>query len=293
MDLENIREIRKIALIGLFSNDILLERIVFKGGSALELVYALSSRSSIDIDFSIENDFVGSELQEIETLFKESLSHKFKESGYLLFDFVFTHRPKFLRADAPPFWGGYNIDFKVISSTAAKTLAFDIQQMRRQSSIATLSQGKTFRIEISKHEYCKEKTYGEIDGYKISVYTLRAIMFEKFRAICQQMKEYPYTKTASPRPRDFYDIQKIMVVEEFDKTLSPEDLLIIKAIFTQKAVPLSLLELIDKYKDFHQQDLASLLDTLSPSEQKAFNFDTCYTQVVALGRRIFEMESAR
>ena len=38
LDLEVVRTIRKIALIGIFSNDLLTERLVFKGGSALELM---------------------------------------------------------------------------------------------------------------------------------------------------------------------------------------------------------------------------------------------------------------
>ena len=65
LDLKVVRTIRKIALIGFFSNDQLTERLVFKGGSALELVYKLTSRASIDIDFSIEDDFSEDEIQEI------------------------------------------------------------------------------------------------------------------------------------------------------------------------------------------------------------------------------------
>ena len=291
--LDTIRTIRKIALTGLFSNDLLLERFVLKGGSALELVYNLSSRASIDIDISMEDDFTADEINDIKRLVEEALGEKFIAAGYYLFDFTFGPRPMILRANAPAFWGGYNIDFKIIPLATAQTLNFDIEQLRRRSSIATPSQGKKFQIEISKHEYCKEKTYGEIDGYKISVYTLRTILFEKLRAVCQQMKAYPHMKTASPRPRDFYDIQKIMAVEKIPSTLSPADIEIITAVFAQKEVPLVLLDSIDQYKDFHQQDLTSLLDTLAIAERAVFDFDSCYAQVVALGKNILAIKHSR
>lgn len=286
MDLTTIRLVRRLALVALCSNDTLMERLIFKGGSALELVYRLSSRSSIDMDFSIENDFAPEELQTITELLQSTLESTFREEGYFLFDFEFLHRPKKLRPDAPPFWGGYDVEFKVIDISVAQKCAFDIEQMRKRSLGATLSGGKRFLIEISKCEYCQDTTYGDIDGYKISVYTLRAIMFEKLRAICQQMSEYKHMHGASPRPRDFYDIQKIMQTEIPSKTISPSDIALIEAIFAQKEVPIELLEQIDRYQDFHRQDLSSLLDTLVPEERTTFSFEECYSEVVAFGKKI-------
>jgi predicted nucleotidyltransferase component of viral defense system len=49
MDLE---EVRRLTIIALFSDDELYEQIVLKGGNALNLVYGLSSRTSLDLDFS-------------------------------------------------------------------------------------------------------------------------------------------------------------------------------------------------------------------------------------------------
>ena len=76
LDLEVVRTIRKIALIGIFSNDLLTERLVFKGGSALELIYKLTSRASIDIDFSIEDDFTEIELQEIKAALESAIQSR-------------------------------------------------------------------------------------------------------------------------------------------------------------------------------------------------------------------------
>ena len=292
MDLEVVKTIRKIALLGIFSNDLLTERLFFKGGSALELIYKLTSRSSIDIDFSIEDDFDENEIQKIKIALEEALHSRLKEEGYFLFDFSFTRRPETIRTGTPPFWGGYNVEFKIIEIKLAESLDYNIVKLRQRSLIATPSQGKKFLIEISKHEYCKEMTYGDLEGYKISVYTLRAIMFEKLRAICQQMNEYPHMSTPSPRPRDFYDIQKIMEFEKINQNLSAPDVEIVKAIFAKKEVPIELLERIEKYKNFHRQAVDSLIATLIPEEREVFDFEECYACVVDLSKMILSIESA-
>jgi len=49
--------VRRLAIVALFSDDQLFEQIVLKGGNALRLVYGLSPRTSLDLDFSIEKDF--------------------------------------------------------------------------------------------------------------------------------------------------------------------------------------------------------------------------------------------
>jgi predicted nucleotidyltransferase component of viral defense system len=49
--------IKKLAIIAMFSDDDLMERLVLKGGNLLDLVYEISTRPSIDIDLSMEGDF--------------------------------------------------------------------------------------------------------------------------------------------------------------------------------------------------------------------------------------------
>ena len=53
MDFHKIKLITNPALL---SDDILLGIFVLKGGNALELVYEITNRGSIDIDFSMEGD---------------------------------------------------------------------------------------------------------------------------------------------------------------------------------------------------------------------------------------------
>jgi predicted nucleotidyltransferase component of viral defense system len=50
-------EVRRLTIVALFSDDLLFEQVVLKGGNALNLVYGLSPRTSLDLDFSLENDF--------------------------------------------------------------------------------------------------------------------------------------------------------------------------------------------------------------------------------------------
>jgi predicted nucleotidyltransferase component of viral defense system len=50
-------KIRKTTIIAMFSIDDLMESLVLKGGNAVGLVLKLSQRSSIDLDFSLKEDF--------------------------------------------------------------------------------------------------------------------------------------------------------------------------------------------------------------------------------------------
>ena len=53
MDFDKLRFIRKLVLIAIFSDDDLMDTFVVKGGSAVDLIYKLDARASVDIDLSI------------------------------------------------------------------------------------------------------------------------------------------------------------------------------------------------------------------------------------------------
>ena len=55
----SIDEIKRLTLQALMSDDILMQGLVLKGGNALQLAYDITSRGSIDIDFSMEREFPG------------------------------------------------------------------------------------------------------------------------------------------------------------------------------------------------------------------------------------------
>lgn len=94
------------------------------------------------------------------------------------------------------------------------------------------------------------------------------IVFEKIRAICQQMPEYAQvvnSPSQSARARDFFDIYTIL--EHFKgidfRTKGNADLL--KNIFAAKRVPLNLIGKIKDYKEYHRPDFVSVKDTVQPS----------------------------
>jgi len=56
-ELKALENIRKTAVISLFSDDYLMDIFALKGGGAINIVYGLHYRESIDIDISMKEDF--------------------------------------------------------------------------------------------------------------------------------------------------------------------------------------------------------------------------------------------
>ena len=80
----NFEEVRKLTIIALFSDDLLFEHIVLKGGNAMNLVLGISSRVSLDLDFSMEADFEN--LDEIRARMEKALAKRFGTVGFIPFD---------------------------------------------------------------------------------------------------------------------------------------------------------------------------------------------------------------
>lgn len=55
--LEFLQRVRTLVVVAMFSDDVLMRRLVLKGGNLMDLVYDISARSSLDVDFSIDGDF--------------------------------------------------------------------------------------------------------------------------------------------------------------------------------------------------------------------------------------------
>src|SRR5262245_38970980 len=98
-------EIRRVAITALFSDDLLLERLVLKGGNALSLGYGLTDRTSLDLDFSMADDFEN--LEEARARIFRALRDRFDAKGYVVFDERFEPKPKLDHEDTKPWWGGY------------------------------------------------------------------------------------------------------------------------------------------------------------------------------------------
>ena len=87
MDFDKLRFIRKLVLIAIFSDDDLMDTFVVKGGSAIDLIYKLDARASVDIDLSMENDFSEAELAVVKQKLYLAIKQTFEEHDYTIFDF--------------------------------------------------------------------------------------------------------------------------------------------------------------------------------------------------------------
>jgi len=272
-------EIRRRVIVAMFSDDVLLGRLALKGGNALDIVHRVLSRGSVDVDFSIAGEF--EDLDDTSGRIFKALRREFAKVGYIVFDETFQVVPKDLVDDQTPWWGGYFAEFKLIEEIRANALGNDLVRMRIRAAAIDPQQGRKFRVDISKHEYCEGKMLAQVDGHIIYVYTEEMCVVEKFRAICQQMPEYRH-KHPRPRARDFYDIYTTVTRRALDLTL-PENGELFRHIFAAKHVPVALLSRIAEVKDFHEPDWDAVKATVVGD---VFEFDTYFNFVVEEASRL-------
>ena len=102
----DLSEIRRQILVAIASDDYLVERLVLKGGNALELVHRIGERSSLDIDFSIPDDF--SDISMVRDRLRSALTDRFDSIGLAVFDFQLGPKPSTNADPARSRWGGYH-----------------------------------------------------------------------------------------------------------------------------------------------------------------------------------------
>jgi len=247
----DLDQIRKVTITALFSDDSLLDQIVLKGGNALSLIYGISSRSSLDLDFSIEGDF--EDVEETKASIFKALKDRFSSVGLIVFDETFEPKPARPDENQNERWGGYQLIFKLIEMDKHAAMREDVDALRRQALVVGPHQQRKFCVDFSKFEYCAGKKETELDHYTIYVYTESMLAIEKLRAICQQMPEYKLRRNPCPRARDFYDIHLIIAQVGIDLS-SPENLELIPPVFAAKDVPLRLIAKIPEQREFHRPD---------------------------------------
>lgn len=251
MDLDDVR---RLAIIAMFSDDNLMDRLALKGGNALTFVYRIGARASLDVDISIEGDFEDFE-DTRERIFR-GLRDRFGAAGFVVFDEVFERRPSTEQKENAK-WGGYIAEFKLIENIKFQQMRTDIETIRRNAVITGPLQKRTFRIELSKYEFCQGKAEHELDDYTIYVYTPDMIAIEKLRAICQQLPSYDARANKTARARDFYDIHAL-VTQAGVNLASARNLELTKNIFAAKDVPLDLLAKIKNSMEQHRPDWPSV-----------------------------------
>ena len=265
-------EIRRLTITALFSDDELYERIVLKGGNAISLVYGYSSRGSLDLDFSIDQDF--SDLENVRRRIFKALSERFSAAGLIVFDANFRPKPSLSKEER---WGGYELTFKVIDEGKYESMRDDHDTLRQNALEVGPEQLRSFRVEMSKFEYCVGKRVAELDAYTIYVYTPAMIVIEKLRAICQQMPGYPLNKHPHARARDFYDIHAV-ITNASVRLADPENLELARQIFSAKDVPLLLIGGIEGHREFHRPDWPAVQASVAG---RLYGFDFYFDFVVA------------
>lgn len=268
-------EIKAIAIIAVFSDDVLMDELVLKGGNAIDLAYGASLRASVDLDFSMGMDF--EPVDALRQRLTRCLEIAFAERQFVAFDIKMEEVPPALSDDVRDFWGGYKVEFKLVAKEVRERHGKKIDDLRRRALPLHANGSPKFTIDISKHELCDDKMTTDFHGFTISVYSPRMIVCEKLRAICQQMEEYApiIHRTARPgaaRARDFFDIYSMcenmhVVFGDFDFQQ------LLTATFAAKRVPLHLIGLIGESREFHRPDFASVTATVKPGVNvKDFDF---------------------
>jgi predicted nucleotidyltransferase component of viral defense system len=261
-----LEEIKKLVVVAMFSDDLLMERLVLKGGNALDLIFRISTRASSDMDFSMQGDFQDEVEQEaVLRRVEKALKQTFGEAGYEVFDVKMEDKPDGLTADLADIWGGYGVEFKLIEKEKHDQFAMNVERLRRNALQFNPGASTKFTIDISKFEYTTGKEARDLDGYRIFVYSPEMIVCEKLRAICQQMEEYgsvvKRNRAGRARARDFLDIYTIVVERQLE-ICSDENRALLSRVFDAKRVPLSLLDLLPNYWEFHRRDFPAVQATV-------------------------------
>ena len=276
----DLSEIRRIIITAIFSDELLSEHLVLKGGNALSLIYRVSTRSSLDLDFSLSSDFPDVGVAR-EHIFR-ALRDRFGAVGFVTFDEKLEPKPRLRGEDMKPWWGGYELSFKIIEREKYEVLKQRPDKLRMDATVIGSRQQRTFTADFSKFEYTDGKVERELDYYTIQVYTPAMIAIEKLRAICQQMPEYPHRGRRYPRARDFFDIH-VAVTKLGVDLASEENLELARHIFNAKQVPLDLLLKIRQQREYHRPDWPDVRDSVAEAtEEFDFYFDFVLEQIERL-----------
>lgn len=199
-----------------------------------------------------------------------------------MFDEKFEAKPVLEGNDEKPWWGGYELSFKLIEREKFELLKDRPGKLRVNALVIGSGNKRSFKIDLSKWEYTDGKTSHELDHFTIYVYTPTMIAVEKIRAICQQMPGYPHTGNKKARARDFYDIYQVLTTCGIDLS-TEKNRILLHHIFEAKQVPLALLNKISGERDFHRPDWAAVVDsTTGPLEEFDFYVDFLANELARL-----------
>ena len=231
-----IDEVITQTIIAIYRTPEVSNVLFLKGGSAMRLFDKITTRLSIDADFSIP-DTVNNEFLFFKSI-KSQVIASFHEYKYDIIDFKWDRKPKSKRKNMPFWWGGWLCEFKLVSFHHRGK---SIEAKRRNALIPTGANSPKIIVEISEHEYCGKKRTKTIQGAKILGYSRELLVLEKIRAICQQHPDYKY-RLSKNRARDFYDIYEL--TSNAEDNFAHECSKHIEKVFNAKEVPLELLSIL-------------------------------------------------
>jgi predicted nucleotidyltransferase component of viral defense system len=275
MDIDLLDRIKRLTIAALVSDDILMGILVLKGGNALGIAYDITNRGSIDIDFSIENDFSTKERESLKNQSESLLNSEFNKEGLQVFDVKFIEKPKKIDESVRDFWGGYQLEFKVIQAEKFTKNKENLEELRRTAITIKDDHSRKFTVDISKYEFIGKANPKDIDGSTVYVYSPEMLAIEKLRALCQQVEEYKeivIVMTKKSRARDFYDIYNL--TESFNIDFNrAENSQLLTNIFAAKKVPLNFITKLSTYRELHRDSWGLVLQTINPEEKlKEFDF---------------------
>lgn len=251
-------------IIAIYREPMLSKQLFLKGGSAMRIFDNLTSRLSIDADFSIKNT-----IDEEQNFFKAielTVNKHFQKFNYDTIDFKWERKPKTKNVNKPDWWGGWSCEFKLLLYTHREK---SLTEKRRNALIPEGANSSKIIVEISEHEYCGKKRTKSINGVKINGYSRELLVLEKIRAICQQHPDYQY-RLSKNRARDFYDIYEL--VTDADDEFAHRCSVHIKKVFKAKDVPLELLNVLWN-KDFIDGQRRGFIEVKDTVIGKVYDFD--------------------
>jgi len=253
-------------------------QLFLKGGSAMRLFDDLTSRLSIDIDFSINTA-----VDDVDNFFdtmKSKIGRSFHELKYEAIDFKWIRKPSRKSKDKPDWWGGWSFEFKIVSHVhRGKSNGIK----RRNALIPEGANSSKIIVEISEHEYCKNGRTKIINGVNILGYSRELIVLEKIRAICQQHPDYKF-KLSKNRARDFYDIYEL--TKDVDDDFAHRCSLHIENVFRAKEVPVIILQSFweDDFIDRQRRGFDQVKNTV---QGKVYDFDFYLENIRFLVKEIY------
>src|ERR1035441_7597265 len=83
--------------------------------------------------------------------------------------------------DTKPWWGGYELSFKLIGIERYEQLRSRPGKLSIEAMTTGPGNKRVFKVDLSKHEYTQGREEHDLDDYTIYVYTPEMIVIEKLQ----------------------------------------------------------------------------------------------------------------